>query len=344
MTNSTLGPIDHDVLLLRVITSPVAEVEDRWSAWAEAVDIDHLSQAAYGLLPALYKTVEAAGVEHPWVARLRGVYRRQWTESQRHLAAAEAVGSVLAAAGIEFLRPVDQQVSRFLPDPATQQLGRPRVAVGWWTTPAALDALTRAGWHLDDDGSRAGSLRARLTRTSWPISSETGGAAVLVNFFDPWLVDERRDADVWSRARAVSGSGPPDASPADVAVGVLTDQLDLPGAVRWAPAVAALLDAVGEGVDLDAVLDRRAARGVLPVVAGRIRFLAAEGLARDAGRLLRDVQTLVARHPLPVTTPERAADWSRRRLRGLVRRPTAVREIIGRHGGLAGVRDYLARY
>jgi hypothetical protein len=344
MTNSTLGPSEPDLMLLRVITSPVAEVEARWEAWARSVDIDVLSPAAYGLLPALYKTVEAAGLTHPWVARLRGVYRRQWTESQRHLAASEAVGVVLAAAGIDFLRPADLQVSRVLREPAAQQLGRPRVAVNWWTTPSALSALTSAGWRIDDEESRSRSLRTRLTRTSWLISSDVGGTVELVNFFNPWLVDERRDADLWERARAAPGAGPPDASPADVAVAALTDQLDLPGAVRWAPGAAAVLDAVGEQVDLNAILDRRAARGVLPVIIARLRFLVDEGLGAGAGRLLSEAQELTARHPLPTTAPQRASDWGRRRVRALGRRPTAVRELVGRHGGLAGVRDYLGRY
>ena len=187
---------------------------------------------------------------HPWLARVRGTYRRHWTEGQRRLAEYDAAASVLTDAGVEFLRPADQQVGGFLHDPTVQQLGRPRVAVDWWTAPNALDALADAGWRVDDEASRARSLRARLTRTDWPISTEGGMSAELVNFFDPWIVDERRDADVWERARAAPGAGPPNASASDVAVAALTDQLDLAGAVRWALGAAAVLDAVGENVSL----------------------------------------------------------------------------------------------
>ena len=344
MTIPTGHPIDTDLALLGVVMSPAGETAARWDAWAASVDIDVLSPAAYGLLPALYKAIEAAGVTHPWLARLRGVYRRHWTERQRHLAAYEAAASVLADAGIEFLRPADQQVSLFLHEPVVQQLGPPRVAVRWSTAPIALDALTDSGWRVEDDASRARSLRARLTRTNWTLSGEGGVTAELVNFFDPWIVDQRRDADVWERARAAPGSGPPNASASDVAVAALTDQLDLAGAVRWALGTTAVLEAAGEYVSLQPVLDRPTARHVLPAVVSRLRLLESEGLSSNAGRLLLEAEELAALHRLPTTTPERASDWGRRRVRALARRPTAAREILKRHRGLAGVRAYLARH
>jgi hypothetical protein len=337
-------PTEGDLALLRVVMAPTDETAARWEAWAAGADIEALSQAAYGLLPALYKALEAAGVTHPWVARVRGTYRRHWAERQRHLAEYEAAASVLTDAGLEFLRPADQQVGGFLHEPTVQQLGRPRVAVNWWTAPNALDALADAGWRIDDEAPRGRSLRARLTRTDWPISTEGGMSAKLVNFFDPWIVDERRDADVWERARAAPGAGLPNASASDVAVAALTDQLDLAGAVRWALGAAAVLDAVGENVSLQPVLDRPAARWVLPIIVSRLQLLVSEGLSPNAVRPLLQAQELAALHRLPTTMPQRASDWGRRRVRALARRPTAARQILARHGGLAGVRAYLARH
>jgi hypothetical protein len=278
------------------------------------------------------------------LARVRGTYRRHWTERQRHLAAYEAAASVLSDAGIEFLRPADQQVGELLHDPAVLQLGRPRVAVSWWTAPNALDALADAGWRVDDEASRRRSLRARLTRTSWPIAGESGMSAELVNFFNPWIVDARRDADVWERARAAPGSGPPNVSASDVAVAALTDQLDLAGAVRWALGTAAVLDAVGENVSLRPALDRPAARWALPIVVSRLQLLVREGLSPNARRPLLEAEELAARHRLPTTAPERASEWGRARVRALARRPSAARQVIARYGGLAGVRSYLARH
>jgi hypothetical protein len=337
-------PAEADLELLRVVMAPADETAARWEAWAAGADIDVLSQAAYGLLPALYKALEVAGVTHPWLARVRGTYRRHWTERQRHLAAYEAAASVLTDAGIEFLRPADQQVGEFLHEPAVLPLSRPRLSVSWWTAPNALDALAEIGWRVDDEASRRRSLRARLTRTSWPIAGEDGMSAELVNFFNPWIVDERRDADVWERGRAAPGSGPPNASVSDVAVAALTDQLDLAGAVRWAVGAAAMFDAAGENISLRPVLDRPAARWVLPIMVSRLRLLAREGLSPNARRPLLEAEDLAARHRLPTTAPERASDWGRRRVRALARQPTAARQVIARYGGLAGVRSYLARY
>jgi hypothetical protein len=337
-------PTEADLALLRVVLAPADETAARWEAWAAGADIELLSQAAYGLLPAAYKALEAADVTHPWLARIRGTYRRHWAERQRHLAAYEAAASVLTDAGIEFLRPADQQVGEFLDDPAVLPLGRPRLAVSWWTAPEALDALAEAGWRVDDEASEHRSLRARLTRTNWPISTEGGMTAELVNFFNPWIVDERRDADVWERAGAAPGSGPPNASASDVAVAALTDQLDLAGAVRWAVGAAEVFDAAGENVSLRPILDRPAARWVLPIVVPRLQLLEGERLTPTPGRPLPEAQELAARHRLPTTTTQRASDWGRRRVRALARRPTAARQILTRYGGLAGVRSYLARH
>jgi hypothetical protein len=336
-------PTEADLALLRVVTAPADETGARWEAWAAGADIDVLSQAAHGLLPALYKALEAAGVRHPWLARVRGTYRRHWTERQRHLAAYDAAASVLSEAGIEFLRPADQQVGEFLHEPAVLPLSRPRLSVSWWTAPNTLDALAEIGWRVDDEASRRRSLRARLTRTNWPIASQGGMSAELVNFFNPWIVDERRDADVWERARA-AGSGPPNVSASDVAVAALTDQLDHAGAVRWALGTAAVLDAVGENVSLRPALDRPAARWALPIVVSRLQLLVSEGLSPNARRPLLEAEELAARHRLPKTASERASDWGRRRVRAWARRPTAARQVIARYGGLAGVRLYLARY
>jgi hypothetical protein len=169
-------------------------------------------------------------------------------------------------------------------------------------------------------------------------------SAELVNFFNPWIVDARRDADVWERARAAPGSGPPNVSASDVAVAALTDQLDLAGAVRWALGTAAVLDAVGENVSLRPALDRPAARWALPIVVSRLQLLVREGLSPNARRPLLEAEELAAWHRLPTTAPERASDWGRARVRALARRPSAARQVIARYGGLAGVRSYLARH
>jgi hypothetical protein len=105
-----------------------------------------------------------------------------------------------------------------------------------------------------------------------------------------------------------------------------------------------VLDAVGENVSLRPVLDRPAARWVLPIVVSRLELLIGEGLSPNANRLLQEARESAARHRLPTTAPERASDWGRRQVRALARRPTAARQILTRYGGLAGVRSYLARH
>ena len=199
-----------------------------------------------------------------------------------------------------------------------------------WRTPAG--ALTTR--HREPR-----SLRARLTRTDWPISTEGGMTAELVNFFDPWIVDERRDADVWERARAAAGAGPPNASASDVAVAALTDQLDLAGAVRWALGAAAVLDAVGENVSLRPVLDRPARTVGAPVVVSRLQLLVRRGAESKRGASSAGGPG-VGRSASPADN-DAGAGVRLGSAAGAGFGPSADcgREIVARHGGLAGVRD-----
>ena len=327
-------PIEDDTTLVRIVAGPEVDRSAQWDAWAASVDLDHLSPAAYGLLPALYAAMEPLGVEHPWMARLRGVYRREWTESRRHLASAEAVGAALAAAGIAHLDPADQQIARVVGGASVQRLDRPRVVVDWWSAPKAIEVLAAAGWVSAQPAERQ-SAKARLTATRWSLTSGGGAAAELTTSFLPFLVDERREADLWERAAsgAADGAG---VHPADLAVAALCDQLDLAGAVRWVPGALAVIDA-SASLDLRPTLDRRVARVALPLIGARLDFLAAEGLGRNTGDLRAQVADLLRRHPLPTSSAERAVERVRGAARMVRRQPRAVREVTRRHGGVTEV-------
>ena len=330
-----MWPTDDDATLLRIIVGPEEHRREGWGQWVDRVDLDHLSDAAYGLLPGLYAAIEPLDIAHPWVARLRGVYRREWTERQRHLPSAASIAESLEREGIEHLAPADQQVARLGGLGPVPRLGVPRIVVDWWSGPRALATLERDGWTIKDPPDPRESARQRLTRSSWSLTNRAGASAELATSFIPCVVDEARESDLWARART-GPDGLPNAHPADLLVAALTDQLDVPGAVCWAPGAIALIDALGP-VDLRPVLDRRVARRVLPMLDARLDFLQTEGLGRHTAHLRSQVAQLIDRHPMPSSATAQARERIMGVARVAVRRPRAISEIRRRHGGWPGV-------
>jgi hypothetical protein len=68
-------PGETQRLLLDLLIAPKPD-PDAFSRWAGHVDIQRLDEGTAGLLPALYLRLSQSGIEHPWMAIMRGWYRR----------------------------------------------------------------------------------------------------------------------------------------------------------------------------------------------------------------------------------------------------------------------------
>ena len=80
-----------DRLLLRAVfqkqqSCDSASTSTAWlaafEAWQAQVDLDRLPLGHFQFLPLLHQQLERGGVAHPWMGRLKGMYRRSWTLSQ----------------------------------------------------------------------------------------------------------------------------------------------------------------------------------------------------------------------------------------------------------------------
>ncbi|MEA5550651.1 nucleotidyltransferase family protein [Anabaena cylindrica UHCC 0172] len=72
-----------------------------WENWRYSVDIENLDNSSYLLLPQLYQNLLAHGVDDSEMARLKGIYRRNWYANQLHLKSLTAVLSSFKEIGIE---------------------------------------------------------------------------------------------------------------------------------------------------------------------------------------------------------------------------------------------------
>ena len=68
-------PTVTQLRLLRLVLAPSIEA-NALDSWTKSVDLEDLDAGSVRLLPALYLRLAAAGIDHPWLAIMRGWYRR----------------------------------------------------------------------------------------------------------------------------------------------------------------------------------------------------------------------------------------------------------------------------
>jgi hypothetical protein len=72
-----------------------------WECWQSLVDIENLDANSNVLLPQLYQNLLAHGIQHPHIARLKGIYRRNWYANKLRLNHLKAILSHLKSGEIE---------------------------------------------------------------------------------------------------------------------------------------------------------------------------------------------------------------------------------------------------
>lgn len=71
--------------LLRTVLLPAPRNVQAFLRWQQENELDNVAAGDYQLLPLVYHKLAQAGVEHPWLSRLRGIYRRTWYANQMNL-------------------------------------------------------------------------------------------------------------------------------------------------------------------------------------------------------------------------------------------------------------------
>ncbi len=89
-------------LLLQAALLEGEDAISAWHQWKSIVGLDvHLDHGSYRLLPLLYKNLQRYIVEDPFVGRLKGIYRLEWSKNQRLLYEMNKVLKYLHDAGIQ---------------------------------------------------------------------------------------------------------------------------------------------------------------------------------------------------------------------------------------------------
>jgi hypothetical protein len=141
-----------------------------WERWQSAVDIEALDCHAYQLLSQLYQNLLAHGIADPQMARLKGIYRRNWSADRLQLQYLDRILTDLQQIGIEAIVLGDvarAQIGTYCQISSFELLVRAPDLV------RAIDRLTALDWHshapgaptsihLQDDRHRSLYLQGRL--------------------------------------------------------------------------------------------------------------------------------------------------------------------------------------
>jgi len=74
-------PTGPQMRLLRLILAERLDAAEL-AAWTREVEIETLDEGSVRLLPSLYRRLSAAGLDHPWLPRMRGWHRRSFYFNQ----------------------------------------------------------------------------------------------------------------------------------------------------------------------------------------------------------------------------------------------------------------------
>ncbi|MEL6929622.1 MAG: nucleotidyltransferase family protein [Cyanobacteria bacterium J06600_6] len=87
-------------LLLQATVLQGQAVQQVWDKWQSIVDLDLLDSGSDALLSRLYCNLLAHQIEHPHMARLKGIYKRNWYANQLALKKLATMLQVLRAASV----------------------------------------------------------------------------------------------------------------------------------------------------------------------------------------------------------------------------------------------------
>ncbi len=186
---------------------PDADAFDRWQA---SVDIEALPPGHYLLLPLIYAGLEARHGDHPWLPRMRGVYRKMWYASQVSLRSTLSVADALAAAGQPALVAGAAALAHTVyPQPALRPLFQPEVIVPLAGADAALRTLDDLGWRAEPAAPHLSSPAYRAWVAGQRFVNGQGQALWLGWHMVPSLPCAELDTACWAAATELTLDGRP---------------------------------------------------------------------------------------------------------------------------------------
>lgn len=150
-----LWPTAAQLLLLTAAVDRGARAREAFATWRQQTDIaQEFDWQMVRLLPAVYANLSALGETDALMARLKGVYRRAWVETNLVMQRAETVVAALASAGVPaMLLKGAAMVHGYYPSRAHRPMSDVDLAVPLEYAPRAMAELRSMGWRSTEEES-----------------------------------------------------------------------------------------------------------------------------------------------------------------------------------------------
>ncbi len=144
----TVWPNHEQQLVLRTIFAPPERAREAYAAWRSTVQIEQpFDGAVMRLLPLLYLRTLEIGLNDPLTGRLKGVYRRAWSDTHALFHGTAPALLALRNAGIDtMLLKGAQMVLCHYRNYGSRPMSDIDIAVRFDDIEPAIRALTLAGW------------------------------------------------------------------------------------------------------------------------------------------------------------------------------------------------------
>lgn len=194
-------PTEAQSLVLHAALDERAGAVAAWERWRAAVEFDDVDHGSMRLMPLVYRHLGAEAFDAEVAGRLKGLYRRAWSQNQLLFRRAAEAVAALKARGIETL--VTKGASLALlayGDIGARPMDDVDVLVPIGRTEDAIEALREAGWEADHEDPLAWAEVHHSLGFAGP-----GGGNVDLHWFSLW--QPARDDELWAASVPLELSG-----------------------------------------------------------------------------------------------------------------------------------------
>ncbi len=294
--NPTLGnrPTAEQLLVLHAALDPPAPALAAWRRWREAVDFDDVDHGSTRLLPLVYRNLGSASFDAEVGGRLKGLYRRSWSQNQLLFKRAAGAIAALERAGVETLtiKGASLAIASYA-DVGVRPMDDVDVLVPHARVAEAMEALAAAGWSAEREDPLAWSEVHHSLGYAGPE-----GGHVDLHWFALW--QPASDEELWKASLPMELAGVATRAPC------AADQLLLAcvHGTPWSPlppfrwiADAAVVVRSAEALDWDRLASEAERRRLTVASAAALAYLRAEfGLAVPQQTLGRLRGAVASRH------------------------------------------------
>ncbi|MGE4014670.1 MAG: nucleotidyltransferase family protein, partial [Alphaproteobacteria bacterium] len=271
-------PTRAEELFLQAALLPDARAVEAWRTLRPEFDLDRVGGVIHTLVPMLYASLQAHGVDDPVMGRLKGQYRFFWLRNQLQMARGAKAIDALQRHGIPvILLKGAAMAAAYLDDPTVRPMSDIDVLVPTERLHDALLALRQGGWtpHPQMSDRMIAEDIARWS-PSWDFRDSTATSVDLHWHVMHLSMQPDADADFWAASQETGFGGRcvRTLCAADHVLHSLSHGMSWQeGAIRWVPDSLMVLRKAGETFDWLRLIEQAEKRRLIEFVRAGIDYL-----------------------------------------------------------------------